>query len=208
MENERKKKYLPNNLFVTNVALRSCIRGNYYCVKFKVQCFVLTFRRFLKLNLPKPVVSIWMYLTTSIRKFTSEIIPWEVILLVSHDQLSNVPNRVFLNNMQHCLPWPQRFFLKFFFAKARASRIIISRGTFHAEKKQTRLPECTGSHPKSGERESGRAFKAIYCRENGAPQNLQARKISRTITMRNDKICCRSCLLLIQCFVIRLGLSV
>lgn len=26
--------------------------------------------------------------------------------------------------------------------------------------------------------------------------------------MRNDKICCRSCLLLIQCFVIRLGLSV
>ena len=68
-------------------------------------------------------------------------------------------NGVFLNNMQHCLPWPQRFFLKFFFAKARASRIIIPRGTFHAEKKQTRLPECTGSHPKSGERESERILK-------------------------------------------------
>ena len=52
----------------------------------------------------------------------------------------------------------------------------------------------------------GTYLKAIYCRENGAHQNLQARKISRM--MRNDKICCRSCLLLIQCFVIRLGLSV
>lgn len=90
MENERKKKSLPNNLFVTNVAIRSCVRWNYHCVTFKVQYFVLTFRRFLKLNSPKPVFSIWMYLTTSIRKFTSEIIPWEVILLVSHDQLSNV----------------------------------------------------------------------------------------------------------------------
>ena len=90
MENERKKKSLPNNLFVTNVAIRSFIRGNYHCVTFKVQRFVLAFRRFLKLNSPKPVVSIWMYLTTSTRKFTSEIIPLEVILLVSHDQLSNV----------------------------------------------------------------------------------------------------------------------
>ena len=66
---------------------------------------------------------------------------------------------VFLNNMQHCLPWPQGFFLKFFFAQARASHIIISRGTFHSEKKQTWLPECTGSHPKSGERESERVLK-------------------------------------------------